>query len=698
MVESEKSQDPVCGSPSSGFLSAGLPVSSKTYRRPSPLRQRLQTQSKSKALRPTSFSNHVRSGPKTSTNISVTPISSGSGDSVNSSKPGYERLQVGEIRLLCLLRSENPGTSIDAVLSPYKLEDFPKYTAISYAWGDRRSMSTIRVNGETSHITTSLWHALTALRRSDRSVLVWVDALSINQDDIEELSCQVRIMDSIYSQAETVAACLGPHSDNSQLAFHYLRNMSGTAHLSSPDWIASESEILSFVRLFERDYWKRLWIMQEVFHASKTEVYCGSDGIPLGNIVDACRLFNRFSHRIDGYFPGGTVTETSQSHYSYAQILTTQGPNTLLDPSTDLIERPLEILRTCRNKLAARPQDKVIGVLSLLPEYIRSNFQPDFHLTPQEVFTQIVVSIVDSTGSLDIICESIRYPFHQNSFGLPSWVPDWSHSPDTLSLAATHLTHRQPFRACSIRMVPGSSVKRPLLTRDELRIHGIQIGTVRARGMAVGTLGRLSDYLMAFLEWRHLILDESDYGRESKAEFCRTLCLGDIPGDICETLSRRYGLRWSIDLSTENGSASIALEQFNQWQQVTFDLFAGFLGERLGRLPLDAELQSHNGDGHRIPGGRQFLQDYFGDRMMGRCFCMIEGEDGKRHMGMGTGYMGVDDLVVITYGCSTPIILRPTNHQGKYEFIGDIYEDGFMDGELKSSQLSAYKEREFILC
>lgn len=208
---------------------------------------------------------------------------------------------------------------------------------------------------------------------------------------------------------------------------------------------------------------------------------------------------------------GGKVINTSENHYSHAQILTTQGPNALLEPSTNLQGNPLEILRICRSKLAARPQDKILGVLSLLPRDVRDMFRLDFHHAPQEVFTEIVACIFRTSERLDVICESIRYPFHQNSFGLPSWVPDWSHSPDTLSLAATHLSHRRPFQAYPAKTTINLLVKKPVFIRDGLRIPGIQIGTITARGMAVGTLGRLSNYLMAFLEWSHLLLDDKHY-------------------------------------------------------------------------------------------------------------------------------------------------------------------------------------------
>lgn len=174
------------------------------------------------------------------------------------------------------------------------------------------------------------------------------------------------------------------------------------------------------------------------------------------------------------------------------------------------------------------------------------------------------------------------------------------------------------------------------------------------------------------------------------------MCLGDVPDDIFPTLDRQYGSIDSPDHSIEAEYLGTGLRQIDQWQ-LTFDVFAEFLGERLGRLPLDKELRSHQKKGRKFRRGRQFLQKYFGDRMMGRCFCLLESQQKKGYMGMGTGFMGVDDLVVVAYGCSTPIVLRPTNQEGKYEFIGDIYVDGFMDGDDANLQLLG-TEKEFVLC
>ncbi|KAK1845394.1 hypothetical protein CCHR01_11996 [Colletotrichum chrysophilum] len=217
-------------------------------------------------------------------------------------------------------------------------------------------MSSIHINGEAISITVSLWHALAAIRSTDQAILTWADALSINQHDVDELNYQVQIMDTIYSKAETVAICLGPHSEDgtSRLALPYLREILSPSCPSKIDCIESKEQISAVVHLFERSYWKRLWIMQEVFHAKKAVVYCGSDSIALGEMSLACKYFELNTLRIENGFPSGKGAQKSTNHYSFAQTLTTQGPNALLDPSTDLVSTPLHILRLCRNKLAAR--------------------------------------------------------------------------------------------------------------------------------------------------------------------------------------------------------------------------------------------------------------------------------------------------------------------------------------------------------
>jgi hypothetical protein len=96
-------------------------------------------------------------------------------------------------------------------------------------------------------------------------MLVWIDALCIDQQNRDEQAIQVRLMGHIYNPAKSVAIWLGPMSDQSELAVRLLRRVSEDA--VSLEWIRSARTYQgspALLTLFKREYWKRLWVVQEV--------------------------------------------------------------------------------------------------------------------------------------------------------------------------------------------------------------------------------------------------------------------------------------------------------------------------------------------------------------------------------------------------------------------------------------------------
>lgn len=70
-------------------------------------------------------------------------------------------------------------------------------------------------------------------------------------------------------------------------------------------------------------------------------------------------------------------------------------------------------------------------------------------------------------------------------------------------------------------------------------------------------------------------------------------------------------------------------------------------------------------------------------------------------MGMGSGYMTAGDLVVVPFGCSTPVMLRPEGRRDEYRYIGDVYVDGYMFGEAVGEWEKGERGRsvvEYMLC
>jgi hypothetical protein len=74
-------------------------------------------------------------------------------------------------------------------------------------------------------VTRNLFSAMMGLRETE-SIIVWIDAICINQIDEEEKGWQVALMGDIYRQAFGVLAWLGASADNSDTVIDYL-NMLG---------------------------------------------------------------------------------------------------------------------------------------------------------------------------------------------------------------------------------------------------------------------------------------------------------------------------------------------------------------------------------------------------------------------------------------------------------------------------------------
>ncbi len=66
------------------------------------------------------------------------------------------------------------------------LNNNSEYSALSYVWGSGGQCTLIECNGRGAEVTKNLAKALRHLRYESGSRYLWVDALCINQQDVEE--------------------------------------------------------------------------------------------------------------------------------------------------------------------------------------------------------------------------------------------------------------------------------------------------------------------------------------------------------------------------------------------------------------------------------------------------------------------------------------------------------------------------------
>ena len=126
--------------------------------------------------------------------------------------------QQREIRLLHLL----PGSQnepIETKLSRVSLEKDPAFNVLSYSWGSENDKITIKVEGWELRITQNLHRCLVNLRQETTPLVIWIDAVCINQDSNQEKNTQVPLMRDIYKSAEQAYVWLGETSSELDLIF-----------------------------------------------------------------------------------------------------------------------------------------------------------------------------------------------------------------------------------------------------------------------------------------------------------------------------------------------------------------------------------------------------------------------------------------------------------------------------------------------
>lgn len=89
------------------------------------------------------------------------------------------------------------------------LEREDRYTALSYTWDHGGQLQTIHINKKAFEVQENLYNFLHALRDASRAIVVWADAICINQGHPDEKNHQVQLMSRIYEDAACTQSWLG---------------------------------------------------------------------------------------------------------------------------------------------------------------------------------------------------------------------------------------------------------------------------------------------------------------------------------------------------------------------------------------------------------------------------------------------------------------------------------------------------------
>jgi len=179
------------------------------------------------------------------------------------------------IRILRLSKGKGPAP-LHGTLEVHELKYFPEYEALSYTWadatGDASRTKKLYLGREWGvlPVTPNCEAALRCLRLPNKDRHIWVDSICINQDDIEERSHQVQMMNIIYQTAQRVLVYLGDDAPSTDILSTRLRSV-------RPEWRNEwDGEWTGMDNNLKRPYFFRSWIIQEIAVAKTVLVTDGS--------------------------------------------------------------------------------------------------------------------------------------------------------------------------------------------------------------------------------------------------------------------------------------------------------------------------------------------------------------------------------------------------------------------------------------
>ncbi|GIZ44205.1 hypothetical protein CKM354_000740900 [Cercospora kikuchii] len=186
-----------------------------------------------------------------------------------------------QVRLLRLGGRSSDHTRVltDASLEICDVSKLPttEYIALSYCWGEARTEQDVReinVDSQPFAVRTNLSNFLQTDKIAGLRTPICIDAICLNQLDLEERGCQVEVMSDVYRNASRTVVWLGLCPDEQEENLESLRDQLADADLRHGCWQSASLVGLSF--LCSRAYWRRLWIVQELLLSEVVEIRCGN--------------------------------------------------------------------------------------------------------------------------------------------------------------------------------------------------------------------------------------------------------------------------------------------------------------------------------------------------------------------------------------------------------------------------------------
>ncbi|KAK3329233.1 hypothetical protein B0H66DRAFT_488127 [Apodospora peruviana] len=333
------------------------------------------------------------------------------------------------------------------------LESAPEYVALSYVWGAGLKPYRLDTPDGVVWLTASCDSALRSIRSTKKQVCVWVDAVCIDQSNAHEKAIQIRLMRDVFRTARYVYGWVGEEEGDSRLAMETLRQIHAlvaTKLDASTPWPADlrpapdgwadsgipgegDESWPAVERFFDRSYFKRAWITQEVVLAQDVRIICGTyrtqwaylyDGLKIA-IVKATRLMEA------NKFRSGAILQKAERAALLGKtrrLYSRKKGSTRLDFQS-LIER-------FAHTEASIDRDKLFALVGLASNTDHDVFDPDYTSSLEVVVRRYAAEFVIQDRVFDLLHRAGT----TKGYSFASWIPAWTEPTQRRTISTWHST------------------------------------------------------------------------------------------------------------------------------------------------------------------------------------------------------------------------------------------------------------------
>ncbi|KAH6673488.1 heterokaryon incompatibility protein [Halenospora varia] len=557
----------------------------------------------------------------------------------------------------------------------------PKFKALSYSWGTSSQRVRIEISGRDGEpgglfITPSLELALQHLRHSSESTIIWIDQICINQEDDQEKGEQVPLMCQIYTQAEEVLVWLGLVADDSDslmdvwqevgqeiadwgLESYYTKERFSqlgeiVALVNSSDEktisfhkicksAAKKFDIKAMAAWYRREWFSRVWIIQEFCLGARTVFICGEKRVHI-DLVRYARQVWDFSARYwkdekRGQEETQCLVEVQADATQSLFVARSRRRKFECNSGTgDSLFQLLQKNHIGVKKGATNPRDRIYGILALSNDMAKLDIRVDYkNSTTEQIYTSTALAIIQA-GDLDLL-RLVQFPKYCNL--LPSWVPDWR---GTLYPCFSTVTPN----ATQLPLFNSSGSSNPsLISMDETSLLGVE-------GYLVDEIEDVGSPWFVPDDARQKIFPIYDDPQRKYEAFWR-IPIGDVEDTVSKAICRATSSFY------DGYKSNIAL--FEAFQEIKLATTV----EEMAAIFMPSE--EHQDAATRYRGRMYAMRDK-------RPYISTKG-----YVGMGPVTTKPGDIIVILIGAQVPFILRPRGRD-RFFLLGESYCDGVMDGEM----------------